>query len=477
MKISTFFNIKYGVYFILFGLLVAVSAIFYANEQEITRNEQRLLNAYLIGSDLWHFVIDHDAPWDDKLVPKEAAQHHLPGKHLFWQEIIASNFESGASTGFSETRLQALRELEFPEQELEKLSAAGRCTDALLSAEKAGQAELAAEAKGEALKHIDEFFALCEARIFKDLRIGHLLTQICLTSIGSIVALMAILAAWSWLLVRRRMVRPVLSLQQQSRMVTDAISRLAKTSESIACGEPMPHFTVAIPPLGSTADDEIGELSRMQDGVCEKLQNTGDAIATVTETLAKVNASAEEQRQSLRLILDSLPDAVFIQETDGCIIDINDKAAEMFEIADKAEVLGRKPLVLSAPGNSEAAVRAHLEEALAGNAVYFEWSAQTLGRQRTFDAEIFLRPIIHEGRQRLLASIRDISERKRAEAAEREHARELEEMNRAMTGRELRVIALKEQVNELSQKLGRTRPYPPIWAEKTDAATPGGGQR
>ena len=41
--------------------------------------------------------------------------------------------------------------------------------------------------------------------------------------------------------------------------------------------------------------------------------------------------------------------------------------------------------------------------------------------------------------------------------------RELEEMNAAMINREMRVIELKEEVNQLSLELGRDAPYPVVW--------------
>jgi len=41
--------------------------------------------------------------------------------------------------------------------------------------------------------------------------------------------------------------------------------------------------------------------------------------------------------------------------------------------------------------------------------------------------------------------------------------RELEEMNAAMINREMRVIELKEEVNQLAKELGREQPYPAVW--------------
>ena len=53
----------------------------------------------------------------------------------------------------------------------------------------------------------------------------------------------------------------------------------------------------------------------------------------------------------------------------------------------------------------------------------------------------------------------DISERKKAEEDLKRRNDELERFNRTMTGREARMIELKQQVNELSRQLGKSSPY------------------
>jgi PAS domain S-box-containing protein len=54
----------------------------------------------------------------------------------------------------------------------------------------------------------------------------------------------------------------------------------------------------------------------------------------------------------------------------------------------------------------------------------------------------------------------DITERKRAEEALQATNREIEEFNRAMVGRELRMIELKQEINEVCAQLGRPPRYP-----------------
>ena len=66
-----------------------------------------------------------------------------------------------------------------------------------------------------------------------------------------------------------------------------------------------------------------------------------------------------------------------------------------------------------------------------------------------------------------IAVVEDITERKKAEAELqrstkelRERNEELERFNKAVVGRELRMIELKKQTNKLSKELGQSEPYP-----------------
>ena len=59
----------------------------------------------------------------------------------------------------------------------------------------------------------------------------------------------------------------------------------------------------------------------------------------------------------------------------------------------------------------------------------------------------------------------DITQRKIAEREIVQRNQELEHFNRAATGRELRMIALKRQVNELARAAGRPAPYDVTFAD------------
>jgi PAS domain S-box-containing protein len=56
-------------------------------------------------------------------------------------------------------------------------------------------------------------------------------------------------------------------------------------------------------------------------------------------------------------------------------------------------------------------------------------------------------------------TIMDITGRKKAEEEQRRSIKDLEETNKIMVGRELRMIELKKEVNQLSKEIGRPEPY------------------
>lgn len=66
---------------------------------------------------------------------------------------------------------------------------------------------------------------------------------------------------------------------------------------------------------------------------------------------------------------------------------------------------------------------------------------------------------------------KEVDERTKAEEATRRTARELEEFNQLMVGRELRMVELKREINELNATLGRPAPY------EVSAAGEGEGSR
>ncbi|MBF0101196.1 MAG: response regulator [Desulfobacterales bacterium] len=87
------------------------------------------------------------------------------------------------------------------------------------------------------------------------------------------------------------------------------------------------------------------------------------------------------------------------------------------------------------------------------------------------DVEVNSTPIAFKGQTLLFSIIFDITDRKRMEQGLRDRAKELEEFNKAMIGRESRVIELKEEMNALCAELGCPPAYPQIWEESSKMIT------
>ncbi len=88
----------------------------------------------------------------------------------------------------------------------------------------------------------------------------------------------------------------------------------------------------------------------------------------------------------------------------------------------------------------------------------------------SFSVEYRTNPVFDDsGRlEGAVVTFRDISERKRIEQGLHQQLGELEHFNRLAVGRELRMLELKREVNELLAELGRAAKYRPDAADRAD---------
>lgn len=119
----------------------------------------------------------------------------------------------------------------------------------------------------------------------------------------------------------------------------------------------------------------------------------------------------------LRSLFNSVPDAIFIHDLEGALINVNDRAVELFQVS--REELLECGLIsdLSSAQNQSEAFDQQWQRACKGEVVKFEWIARRPHDDSCFDAEMVLRRITLSGADRLMINVRDISDRKAAEAA------------------------------------------------------------
>ena len=124
-----------------------------------------------------------------------------------------------------------------------------------------------------------------------------------------------------------------------------------------------------------------------------------------------------------------------------------------------AETVGRTVLEIL-PDTERSWIEHYGKVALTGEPFCFENYSASM--KKHFDVVAF-RPKIKQ----FACVISDITERKQAAEQLRQHGEklqarneELSQLNRLMTGREMRMIELKQQINGLAVQLGQPRPYP-----------------
>ncbi|MBX3603464.1 MAG: PAS domain S-box protein [Rubrivivax sp.] len=137
------------------------------------------------------------------------------------------------------------------------------------------------------------------------------------------------------------------------------------------------------------------------------------AAAEIEQQAAR--EALERSEASYRAIFEATEDAVFVHDWDsGRILDVNPKACELYGYT-REELLQVSVADLSSgvhPYTAEQAL-AHLQRARLGRSQAIEWHRRNKDGSLHWD-EVYLKPVHIDGRRRILAFTREITERKQA---------------------------------------------------------------
>lgn len=185
----------------------------------------------------------------------------------------------------------------------------------------------------------------------------------------------------------------------------------------------------------------------------------------ITKIKQAERALRESEGRYRALVEESLAGIYIIQG--GYFRYVNPSFATIFGYGSPAELIDRVPVAdLVSPADREL-VAGNLRRRLEGEVKDAHYSFVGLRRDGLrIDVEVHGRVFDYQGHPAVIGLLLDITARKVAEEALawqtrelRERNEELERFNRATVGREMDMIALKQQVNALSRQLGRKPPF------------------
>ncbi len=143
------------------------------------------------------------------------------------------------------------------------------------------------------------------------------------------------------------------------------------------------------------------------------------------------NIALKDSEDRFRSIYEYSSDAIMLLNEHG-FFDCNEATLKIFGCPDKATFCRLHPADLSPlcqedGQNSMEKANTLIMQAMSEGSAHFEWQHKRVDSQEVFDAEVLLTSLVGEDGPYLEASVRDISERKRAEKAlveARKHAEE-----------------------------------------------------
>jgi len=172
---------------------------------------------------------------------------------------------------------------------------------------------------------------------------------------------------------------------------------------------------------------------------------------------------AEEEvlltKQTFIDIYNTVNEAIYILDENFVFLDVN-KGAENMYLMTRNEFIGKTPANLSAPDKND------MQEIIDRLKRVFKtgisekcefWALRSNGE--IFPKDVIVNKGKFFNKNVLIATARDVSERKKAEDALVKKVNELSYMNKFMVNREVRMADMKKEVNELLERLGEKKRY------------------
>jgi PAS domain S-box-containing protein len=143
---------------------------------------------------------------------------------------------------------------------------------------------------------------------------------------------------------------------------------------------------------------------------------TYEELERRVQELEKAESERNLAEDRLKKIFNNTQDAIFIHDLEGKILDVNDKMCRMYGLT-KEEALEVNIEDVSSSKMSMEMLLKRWQKVLNGEKFLFEWEARRPKDESVFNVEVSIQKISFYDKDIVLANIRDITERKRAEEA------------------------------------------------------------
>lgn len=185
-------------------------------------------------------------------------------------------------------------------------------------------------------------------------------------------------------------------------------------------------------------------VKRALEDACEKMEHQ------------KALQAIKESELSYRELFNGMNETIWIIDLEGNLVDMNQTAVNRLGYS-KEELLkiGLKGIDAT---HSPEAIKKYIDTMPVDKVQNFETTHKTKDG-RVFPVEIYSSLVTYFGKRVILSIAREITDRKRAEEAQKTRMNELELFHKLTVGRELTMIDLKQEVNDLLKELGREPKY------------------
>lgn len=177
--------------------------------------------------------------------------------------------------------------------------------------------------------------------------------------------------------------------------------------------------------------------------------------------ISKINQENQELKK-LNYSINHSDISIFGLDTRGYIFYANQAASRNLEYSQEEIIkLHAKDVDLNMTKDSWVEIRDKIEKEKSSNIE----SIHVTKNGKRIPVNISIKYLTYEDTKFFIAFVFDISERKKSENELISKTNQLKDFNQAMIGRELRVIELKKEINNLCTALGKAEKYPAVWDE------------